>query len=71
MSGRCKSCNVILFDTELSQKIEDEEGNFLGYEDLCNRCRNHSMSEFDYVEDHEHIHNNLEEGLFFGSFYRE
>jgi hypothetical protein len=34
MSGRCKSCNVILFDEELTNKYPGTNE----YVELCNKC---------------------------------
>lgn len=63
MATRCKACNTVLYDLEMTQKKEDEDGNFLEYEDMCNKCKTLSQSEFDYVEDHEYQHPDLEEDL--------
>lgn len=63
---RCIACNTILYDTEIKQIKDNGEP-----EDMCNRCRGHAYSDYDYASDHDHIHGSLEEGLSFPLFYKE
>lgn len=40
MSGRCRSCDVILFEEEMCQKWPDSDE----YIDLCHRCLEIAMN---------------------------
>jgi hypothetical protein len=59
MSTRCKCCNRKLFDSEMSV-VNELTGDI---EDMCNVCKTHAYSEYDYFNDHEYVLGDLKEGL--------
>ena len=52
MCGRCKSCNSVLYDEELTQKIPGTNE----YTDLCARCLDIALNP-DNVDDTYHTNN--------------
>jgi len=57
--SRCKCCNTKLFEEEMKQPDPLSED---GYRNICNRC-NFLSSEFNYVYDHTHAFEDLEDGI--------
>lgn len=78
MSGRCRCCNRILFDSEINSKITivgdehtDQIQELDEYDDFCNICKSEYRTEYNYIEDHEHVHGTLEDGLKIPDLYKE
>ncbi len=52
MSGRCKACNAVMSDEDLSRKFPPHEDGKRDYSDLCGECHMIAMDVFfdTYIE---------------------
>lgn len=64
--SRCKSCNKILSEGEMLGNKEDGSP-----EDTCYVCKGKSYDQYNYTDDKEYSHHDLQEGLSSSKNYRE
>lgn len=54
---RCVSCNGVIDVLVDHPEIENQT------DEMCSTCRSLAYSEWSYVDDHEHLFDNLREGI--------